>query len=69
MQEETEAFTLEQRFSGALSYLCDSSERGFQARLAGRLGVPSGYISLCSRKPPGFIHGEDVKEGRMSIFV
>ena len=39
MQEETEAFTLEQRFSSALSYLCDSSERGFQARLAGRIGV------------------------------
>lgn len=39
MRKETEAFTLEQGFSSALSYLCDSSERGFQARLADRLGV------------------------------
>jgi len=38
-------FTIEQKLSSALSYCCKIEERGFQAKLAREIGVPSGYIS------------------------
>ena len=47
-------FTIEQRFNAALAWCCKKGKRGFKARLAKYLDIPSGYISGAISGDRGF---------------